>query len=312
MELEKVTDLTNGHSYGDSYIFSNGGSFTENLKTFTGADNGLGKKMLTTEFGTSDSHVDAYQYGATERTAAVFDRIMRAHIGYADMFVQHAAFFKDFSLFKYGFNLEEHDPATTEIYYTKENEDSRVSIMRRLSLAYATHGAPLTYQVANKDVLADKLVYVRAVDTSTLKPLAGSGATSNKVLVNFVNFESTPQTVSVNVTMPKNGVYEGERFGNGDTYEKARSYVTGKKATPTLTFTETLAPGEAVQYILQPSSEVKPSAPKGFKAAATKGLAVKLNWLEAPGASYELLRAEGSGGNEGGSHRCEAYRIHGS
>lgn len=44
MELEKVTDLTNGHSYGDSYIFSNGGSFTENLKTFTGADNGLGKK----------------------------------------------------------------------------------------------------------------------------------------------------------------------------------------------------------------------------------------------------------------------------
>ncbi|WP_081398166.1 discoidin domain-containing protein [Paenibacillus odorifer] len=296
MELEKVTDLTNGHSYGDSYIFSNGGSFTENLKTFTGADNGLGKKMLTTEFGTSDSHVDAYQYGATERTAAVFDRIMRAHIGYADMFVQHAAFFKDFSLFKYGFNLEEHDPATTEIYYTKENEDSRVSIMRRLSLAYATHGAPLTYQIANKDVLADKLVYVRAVDTSTLKPLAGSGATSNKVLVNFVNFESTPQTVSVNVTMPKNGVYEGERFGNGDTYEKARSYVTGKKATPTLTFTETLAPGEAVQYIMQPSSEVKPSAPKGFKAAATKGLAVKLNWLEAPGASYELLRAEGSGG----------------
>lgn len=87
--------------------------------------------------------------------------------------------------------------------------------MRRLSLAYATHGAPLTYQIANKDVLADKLVYVRAVDTSTLKPLAGSGATSNKVLVNFVNFESTPQTVSVNVTMPKNGVYEGNVLETG-------------------------------------------------------------------------------------------------
>lgn len=296
MELEEVTDLTNGHSYGDSYIFNNGGSFTENLKTFEGASNGLPKKMLTTEFGTSDSHVDDYRYGASQPTAAVFDRIMRGHIGYADMFVQHAAFFKDFSLFKYGFNLEEHDPATTEIYYTKENEDSRVSIMRRLSLAYATHGAPLTYQVANKEELADKLVYVRAVDTSTLKPLAGSGATSNKVLVNLVNFENTPQTVNVNVTMPKAATYEGERFGNGDTYSDARTYVSGMKATPTLTFKETLAPGEAVQYILQPSSEVKMSAPKEFSATATKGLSVQLNWLEAPGASYELLRAEGTGG----------------
>ncbi|MBW4084434.1 discoidin domain-containing protein [Paenibacillus sp. S150] len=296
-ELEEVTDLTNGHSYGESYIFSNGGSFTENLKTFAGAADGLGKKMLTTEFGTSDSHVDAYQYGAAERTAAVFDRIMRAHIGYADMFVQHAAFFKNFSLFKYGFNLEEHDPAKTEIYYTKEGEDSRVSIMRRLDLAYATHGAPLSYEITNKDALADKLVYVRAVDTSTLEPLAGSGATSNKVLVNFVNFEETPQTVTVKVTMPEQTVYEGERFGKGDTYEEARSYVSGKKAAPALEFTETLAPGEAVQYILESSSEVADAPPQGFKAAAVKGLSVKLNWLEAPGASYEVLRAEGSGGD---------------
>ncbi|UQZ35054.1 hypothetical protein C2I18_16915 [Paenibacillus sp. PK3_47] len=296
-ELEEVTDLTNGHSYGASYVHSDGGSFTENLKTFGGAADGLEKKMLTTEFGTSDTHVDAKEYGAAERTAASFDRIMRAHIGYADMFVQHAAFFKDFSLFKYGFNLEEHDPAKTEIYYTKEAEDSRVSIMRRLSLAYATHGAPLGYQITNKDALADKLVYVRAVDTSTLEPLAGSGATSNKVLVNFVNFEDTEQTVTVKVSMPEKTVYEGERFGNGDTYEEARSYVTGLSASPTLEFTETLAPGEAVQYILEPSLEVADAAPQNFKAAAVKGLSVKLNWLEAPGASYEVLRADGSGGD---------------
>ncbi|WP_379154444.1 discoidin domain-containing protein [Paenibacillus sp. sgz5001063] len=296
-ELEEVTDLTNGHSYGESYIFSNGGSFTENLKTFGGAVDGLGKKMLTTEFGTSDSHVDAYQYGASERTSAVFDRIMRAHIGYADMFVQHAAFFKNFSLFKYGFNLEEHDPAKTEIYYTKKGEDSRVSIMRRLDLAYATHGAPLSYEITNKNTLADKLVYVRAVDTSTLEPLAGSKATSNKVLVNFVNFEETPQTVTVKVTMPKKTIYEGERFGNGDTYEEARSYVSERKATPVLEFTENLAPGEAVQYILEPSSEVADVAPQGLKAAAVKGLSVKLSWLEAPGANYEVLRADGSGGD---------------
>jgi len=296
MELEKVTDLTNGHSYGESYIFTDGGSFTENLKTFGGAAEGLEKKMLTTEFGTSDSHTDAPQYGATERKAAVFDRIMRAHIGYADMFVQHAAFFKEFSLFKYGFNLEEHDPATTEIYYTSPTDDSRVSIMRRLSLAYATHGTPLTYQIANKAALADKLVYVRAVDTSTLEPLAGSGATANKVLVNFVNFEDTVQTVSVNITMPEKTVYEGERFGNGDTYAEARSYVSGKNAGPGLAFTETLAPGEAVQYILQPSAELKLTAPQKLQAAAVKGPGVLLNWLEAPGASYEVLRDDGSGG----------------
>lgn len=281
-ELEAVTDLTNGHSYGDSYIFSQGGSFTENLKTFGGSVDGLSKKMLATEFGTSDSHVDAYQYGAKERTSAVFDRIMRAHLGYADMFVQHAAFFKNFSLFKYGFNLEDHDPAATEIYYTKEGEDSRVSIMRRLDLAYATHGAPLTYQISNKEALADKLVYVRAVDTSTLEPLAGSKATSNKVLVNFVNFERTEQTVKVKVTMPKKTEYEGERFGKGDTYEEARSYVSGRVAAPELEFTETLAPGEGVQYILEPSSEVADTAPRGLKATAVKGLSMHLNWLEAP------------------------------
>ncbi|WP_313642090.1 discoidin domain-containing protein, partial [Paenibacillus sp.] len=91
-------------------------------------------------------------------------------------------------------------------------------------------------------------------------------------------------------------IYEGERFGNGDTYEQARSYVPGKKASPQLTFKETLAPGEAVQYILQPSSEVVDTAPQGLKAVVVKGMSIQLNWLEAPGVSYELLRATGNGG----------------
>jgi len=168
--------------------------------------------------------------------------------------------------------------------------------MRRLSLAYATHGAPLSYEVTNKDALADKLVYVRVVDTSAIEPLAGSGATSNKVLVNLVNFEATPQTVIVKVKMPKQAVYEGERFGSGDTYEQARSYVTGKQASPQLMFQETLGAGEAVQYILQPTLEVVDAAPKGLKAKAVKGLSIQLNWLEASGASYEVLRADGNEG----------------
>ncbi|WP_025694426.1 discoidin domain-containing protein [Paenibacillus durus] len=297
MELEQDTDLTNGHSYGESYVAKNGGSFTENLKTFKGSNNGLPKKMLVTEFGTSDTHVDDYRYGAEERTSAAFDRIMRAHIGYADMFVQHAAFFYNYSLFQFkNLNLKNHDPAKTEIYYTKENEDSRVSIMRRLSLAYATHGAPLTYRLLNKSALADKLVYVRAVDTSKLAPLAGTNAASNKVLVNLVNFEDTQQTVSVKVTLPKKTAYEGERFGSGDTYEKARRYVTGLNAGPDLTFTETLAPGEAVQYILQPSAAVQDEAPRDLTATAARGTSVQLNWLEAPGTGYDVFRSEGTGG----------------
>lgn len=292
LELEEATDLTNGHSYGESYIFRGGGSFTENLKTFSGAANGLPKKMLSTEFGTSDSHVDDYRYGADQRNAAVFDRIMRAHIGYADMFVQHAAFFKDYSLFEYGFNLEEHDPAKTKVYYITKDQESRVSIMRRLALAYATHGAPLTYEVSNKAELADKLVYVRAVDTSTLKPLPVTGAESNKVLVNLVNFEDTEQRITVKVKMPKQEVYEGERYGRGDTYEEARSYVKGQAAGE-MTFTETLAPGEGVQFILQPSSEVTGEAPQQLTAAAVKGPGVSLNWLEVTGNGYEVLRADG-------------------
>ncbi|MNB67736.1 F5/8 type C domain protein [compost metagenome] len=296
LELENITDLTNGHSYGGSFAAKDGGSFTENLKTFHGAEDGLPKKMLVTEFGTSDAHTDDWHYGAKESTAAIFDRIMRAHIGYADMFVQHAAFFYNYSLFQFkDINLRTHDPAKTEIYYTKQDEDSRVSIMRRLSTAYATHGAPLTYNLLNKDELADKMVYIRPVDTSKLEPLPGSGATSNKVLVNLVNFENTTQKVSVKVTMPKQTVYEGERFGNGDTYEEARSYVTGLKASPELTFTETLAPGEAVQYILQPSTEVGDKAPDSLTATAIRGTAVRLNWHEAPGTSYDVLRAEGQG-----------------
>lgn len=294
MELEEVTDLTNGHSYGESYVSRDGGSFTENLKTFGGSADGLPKQMLTTEFGTSDSHVDAWQYGADQKTSAVFDRIMRAHIGYADMFVQHAAFFKNFSLFEYNFNLNDHDPAKTRIYYTKKGEESRVSIMRRLTLAYATHGAPLTYVLANRDELADKKVYVRAVDTSKLDPLPVSGATSDKVLVNLVNFESTEQTVEVAVTMPEAVVYEGERFGSGDTYETARRYVGSLKASPSITFREKLAPGEAVQYILEPSARVKDTAPAGLTAEAVRGSAIRLNWKEVPGISYEVLRADGS------------------
>jgi hypothetical protein len=291
LELENITDLTNGHSYGDSYSDQQGGSLVENIKTFSGAGEGLPKPMLNTEFGTSDGHSDKSAYGATQKKSAIFDRIYRAHIGFADMFVQHAAFFPDFSLFKTGFNLENHNPAKTEIYYNQPDQDSRVGVTRRLNLAYATHGKPLTYQLLNKTELADKLVYFRAVDTSKLAALPVTGAVSNKILLNFVNFDSTTQVMDVKVTMPKAAIYEGERFGKGDTYEDSRSYVTGLKATPEISIKETLGPGESVQYILQLSQGIVVKPPSWIHAAPGKKQAVQLDWLESEGAhGYEIMR----------------------
>ncbi|UKS29222.1 discoidin domain-containing protein [Paenibacillus sp. HWE-109] len=293
LELEKVTDLTNGHAYGTSYSENKGGSLLENLQTFDGAEDGLPKLMLNTEYGTSDTHVDNQAYGAVQPKAAVFDRILRAHIGFADMFMQHAAFYPQYALFEPNIDLNGQNPAEMKIHKNLPDTDSRVSVMRRLNLAYATHGRPLTYEITNKTELSDKLVYFRGVDTSSLAPLPGSKGTSNKLLLNFVNFENSSQTVHVKVAMPEAGQYEGERFGNGDTYESARTYVSQLQASPELEFKETLAPGEAVQYILTRTEDVKPKAPSWVKAVSQPDHAIEVNWLESEGAqSYEVWRKE--------------------
>jgi hypothetical protein len=70
------------------------------------------------------------------------------------------------------------------------------------------------------------MVYFRAVDTSKLAPQAGNGATSNKILLNFVNFENTPQTVDVNVALPQAATYQAERISAGDTWAAAHSDTT--------------------------------------------------------------------------------------
>jgi hypothetical protein len=296
MELEEMTDLTNGHAYGTSYVNNNNGSFVENMRTFGGAEDGLQKLMLNTEYGTSDSHIDPTEYGAAEPHAAVFDRIMRAHIGYADMFMQHAAFYPEYALFEPGIDLNTQNPAQMQIHKNSLENDTRVGVMRRLNLAYATHGKPLVYEVTNKPVLSDKLVYFRGVDTSTLPALPGSGGKSDKILLNFVNFESTPQTIQVKVTMPESAIYEGERFGAGDTYESARSYLSGLQAAPDLEFKETLGPGEAVQYILSRADVVKATAPSWIQAKPAQQHAIELSWNESEVAqSYDVLRKSGLG-----------------
>jgi len=94
-----------------------------------------------------------------------------------------------------------------------------------------------------------KMVYFRGVDTSTLPPQAGSGSTSNKILLNFVNFESSPQTLDVRVTLPKSATYQAERIGAGDTWSAANSTLS-LTGNPDLELKENLGPGESVQYIL--------------------------------------------------------------
>ncbi|WP_088831128.1 polysaccharide lyase family protein [Paenibacillus tyrfis] len=248
-ELEDLTDLTNGHAYGTSYADNEGGSFVENLRTLGSDEDGLPKKMLNTEVGTTNTHLDPPAYGAGQKQAAVFDRILRAHIGFSDIFIQHAAFYKNYELFRQDFDFKSHDPATTRSYSFPGNQDSRVKIFRRLALAYATHGKPLSFEIVNRSETNDKKVYVRAVDTSYLAPLPGSGATSDKLLVNFVNFEDSPQSVRVRVRMPLKGDYHGERIGPGETYRDAVQQVQ-VKASPWAEFQVNLPAGDSVQYIL--------------------------------------------------------------
>ena len=49
-------------------------------------------------------------------------------------------------------------------------QDSPIRVLRRMALAYGTHGRPLVYQYADPQTGQDRLVYFRAVDTSALNP----------------------------------------------------------------------------------------------------------------------------------------------
>ncbi|MDQ0873195.1 hypothetical protein QFZ77_001854 [Paenibacillus sp. V4I3] len=254
MEIEQKTQLTNGHSYGLSYADDEGGSFKETLKILNDEHEGLAKQMLVTEMGANDSHTDNPDYGSSQPHASVFDRIMRAHIGFADVFLQHAAFFPEYGLFQDNFNWSTHDPVDTAAYPGINQENSRLKTYRRLALAYATHGAPLSYDYLNASSIANKKVYFRAVNTATLPLLPAKGAT-NKTLLNFVNFETSTQTMYVRVTMPEKGTYEGERIGAGKTFGLAKTNVQEVWAGPDLDLRVELGPGEAVQYILNKKIE---------------------------------------------------------
>jgi hypothetical protein len=165
--------------------------------------------------------------------------------------MQHAVIFSEFGLFDRPANYDDMSTFKEQDSMDGPGKDTRVKTYRRLALAYATHGTPLPYTVVNRSDLQYKKVYFRAVDTSTLAPQAGSGATSNKLLLSFVNFENAPETLDVRVTLPKAATYPAERIGPGNIWSAADSNLT-LKGEPEVELKEALQPGEAVEYILSP------------------------------------------------------------
>ena len=289
--VEALCQATNGHSYGFSYADNKGGSFVENLATFEGVKDGWPKEYVNTETGTNNWHSEENgpRYASTQPNAQAFDRILRAHLAVVDRTMQHAAIFDDFGLFKAPSPWSA--PMTLSAFPGTKGQDTRLKTYRRLALAYATHGAPLPYTVLNKDALAGKLVYFRALDTASLPGLPGSAGTADKILLNFVNFENSPQTLKIKVKLPISAVYSGELFGPGESYSEARVEVKELKADPYLELSADLGAGGSVQYILSTPAPRRPYSPLGLNAIPGEKQ-IALEWSGSAGAtSYAVERA---------------------
>jgi hypothetical protein len=297
--VEALCQATNGHSYGFSYADNRGGSFVENLRTFQGVDDGWPMQYVNTETGANNWHSEANGPGfpSTQPHAQAFDRIMRAHVAVVDRTMQHAAVFDDFGLFRPlavgadpntmqaypGVEAPQAGPASkvgtgTEsansapIRSQSPFSDTRLKTFRRLALAYATHGTPLPYVPLDRQRTAGRRVYFRAVDTAGIAPLPGSNATADKILLNFVSFETSAQTMRIRVTLPQRGQHVGERIGPGDTLAKARSAVK-LSATPEVDLEVQLGAGDAVQYILTPPAERATATAQSSPSPSSGGVA---------------------------------------
>jgi len=254
-DVEKFCDCIDGHSYGYSYNDNRGGSFLEELKSVGEVEDGWPKEYLTSETGANNWHSEenGARQASTQPHIQAFDRILRAHLAVVDHTMQHAMIFSDFGLISKPASFANLDELTPQAAADGPGKDNRMKIYRRLALAYATHGTPVTYTVKNQADLAYKMVYFRGVDTSTLAPQAVSGAKSNKILLNFVNFENTPEPLDVHVSLPRQGTYHAERIGPGETWGQAHSTMD-LTARAGLDLKEALGPGESVQYILSPGN----------------------------------------------------------
>ncbi len=262
--LDNLCDAYDGHAFGNSYGYDNG-NLAETIDAhgiFVGGNpqitNGWAKPFVSTECGSANTAEDFSQgvTSTTELYSSALDRDLRAHIAFADYFCA-ADMFNNGTTYDY-INGTQTDTTTwvaNPANSAAGDMDSRPKTLRRLALAYGTHGAPLkyTWQTAptSLPVAPYGPVYFRAVDTSTLPPLPGSGATANMILLSFVNFDLlNSNTIAVNVTMPAAKSYTGVYYTSATSYTSARVPVTGLVANPVLPLTVTLGPGESVEYIL--------------------------------------------------------------
>ncbi len=280
--IELLCDFTNGHSYTTSGTQGIGGSLAETLRVYDSyTGDGFPKPMAMSETGGNDNASDNDAYGTSEnRFAAVFDREMRANIGYVDDIMYHADYRPgNFALFDYPGGVSRINPLDAVAHPNRnEPQNPRLKTYRRLALAYATHGAPLPYEYVNRAELAGKKAYFRAVNTATLPRLA-TGAQSDKVLLNFTNFDNEILTMKVKVVMPDGSQYVGDRYGAGRSYKASHSWVSyGPGAENTIELTETLGPGESVQYILSAQESQAPSIPLQVVATVQDFKRIDLDW----------------------------------
>ncbi|WP_052098824.1 polysaccharide lyase family protein [Paenibacillus stellifer] len=301
--IEALSDLTNGHSYSLSGLAqARGGALNENLLSYDGGtDDGLPKEMVMTESGANDLHTDQSKFGASAyKYAAVFDREMRADIGYADHIMQHTAFdssYPNYALLLRPANWSTHKAADTMAWAANSAEggETRLRTFRRLAAAYATHGSPLPYSFLGGDDSAGRKIYVRAVDTAGLGTSA-VGASADKQIVSVVSFgpAGTPaRHVSVRVTLPESGTYRALQYRDGQTLDAAYS-VSDLAASPYLDLDLTVAAGEAVQLYLTKEETQAPQKPVLVKAEMATWNTAVIGWNEssdnAETTSYRVYR----------------------
>ncbi|WP_185154137.1 DNRLRE domain-containing protein [Fulvivirga sp. M361] len=280
--IELLSDYTNGHSYTTSGTQGIGGSLAETLRVYDSYNgDAFPKPMVMSETGGNDNAADNDAYGTSEnRFAAVFDREMRGNIGYVDDIIYHADYSPgSFALFNYPGDINKFNPLNA-IAHPNNNEpqNPRLKTYRRLALAYATHGSPLSFEYINREELAGKKGYFRAVNTAALGRLT-TGAQSDKVLLNFTNFGNEILTMSVKVVMPQGAQYVGDRFGAGRTYETSHTRVDySTDGDNSIVLTETIGPGESVQYILNVNESQPPTAPSQLMALTKDFKRIDLDW----------------------------------
>jgi hypothetical protein len=309
--IEAYCDAGNGHAYGDSYRKDHGGSFIENIRTYgkdgLTLDNGFPREMISTEMGTARHfHTDLREFAVEKQShASIMDRIHRAYLGSFDLYC-HFSFAMDPQciLMEGGKLLDPSTWISSDFKLPADpnlpREQTPMQILRRMVLAYSTHGSPLRYVYINPDQVKTQLVYFRAVDTSTLPLLSGETSVPKKILLSFVNFSDQPRRMGVRVTLPRPGVYTGVRIGADDSYLAARS-VVALVASPSADIVETVGPLEAIGYTLEhdttlaqvPPAPAAPCALTAKPGSIGKLAYVHLAWQPQAGAEQiKIQRSE--------------------